>query len=285
MIIEFLADGFEEIEALTPIDVLRRAGLDVKTVSIKAGDSAVNGAHGITVNADLTAKKAAKLAEEEKINMIIFPGGMPGAKNLDESELVERFLDRAVSEGAYVAAICAAPMIPGKRGLLRGRRATCFPGFEKYLDGADYTGGRVEVDGKFVTACGMGAALEFALTLTALTCSEEVQKQIEQETLKCGGGKKGASVSAGGAVQSDEDGENEDPMLKAAIELAVDSGKISTSLIQRKLSLGYGRAAKLIDAMENLGYVSGSEGQKPRRVLITKQQYMEMVLKDDAPFD
>ncbi len=117
--------------------------------------------------------------------------------------------------------------------------------------------------------------------------SEEVLKQIDEEAAKCGAGKKGSggggmTASGGG---SEDDGEGEDPMLKAAVELAVDSGKISTSLIQRRLSLGYGRAAKLIDVMENLGYVSAPDGQKPRKVLITRQQYMEMVLKDEAPFD
>ncbi len=110
--------------------------------------------------------------------------------------------------------------------------------------------------------------------------SEEVANQIEREAQKCGMGKKGASASS-----FDEDDHEEDPMLKSAIELAVDSGKISTSLIQRRLSLGYGRAAKLIDRMEQLGYVSAPDGQKPREVLITKQDYMEMRLKDEAPFD
>jgi S-DNA-T family DNA segregation ATPase FtsK/SpoIIIE len=85
----------------------------------------------------------------------------------------------------------------------------------------------------------------------------------------------------GGAVADDGDGAGEDdPMLRPAIELAVESGKISTSLIQRRLSLGYGRAAKLIDRMEQLGYVGAPEGQKPREVLITKEQFMEMVLRD-----
>ncbi len=117
--------------------------------------------------------------------------------------------------------------------------------------------------------------------------SEEVLKQIEEEAAKCGAGKKGAAGFGGAAASgsAEDDGEGDDPMLKAAVELAVDTGKISTSLIQRKLSLGYGRAAKLIDVMENLGYVSAPDGQKPRKVLITKQQYMEMVLKDEAPFD
>jgi len=115
--------------------------------------------------------------------------------------------------------------------------------------------------------------------------SEEVLRQIDEEAAKCGAGKKGSAGFGGAAASGEDDGEGEDPMLKAAVELAVDTGKISTSLIQRKLSLGYGRAAKLIDVMENLGYVSAPDGQKPRKVLITKQQYMEMVLKDEAPFD
>ncbi len=110
--------------------------------------------------------------------------------------------------------------------------------------------------------------------------SEKIVNEIEREAQKCGavGGKKGQAAS-------DDDDGDEDPMLKSAIELAIDSGKISTSLIQRRLSLGYGRAAKLIDRMEQLGYVSAPDGQKPREVLITKAEYMEMRLKDEAPFD
>ena len=111
--------------------------------------------------------------------------------------------------------------------------------------------------------------------------SDEVQRQIDEEAAKSGAGKKGSS----GAVSEADEEDETDPMLKPAIELAVESGKISTSLIQRRLSLGYGRAAKLIDIMENLGYVSAPEGRNPRKVLITRQQYMEMVLKDDVPFD
>ncbi|MBE6541529.1 MAG: DNA translocase FtsK [Ruminococcaceae bacterium] len=110
--------------------------------------------------------------------------------------------------------------------------------------------------------------------------SEKIVNEIEREAQRCGvSGKKGASAAA------DDGGEDEDPMLKAAIELAVDSGKISTSLIQRRLSLGYGRAAKLIDRMEQLGYVSAPDGQKPREVLLSRQDFMEMRLKDEAPFD
>lgn len=175
MILEFLADGFEEIEALTPVDVLRRAGAEVKTVSINKTKTAV-GAHGIEVNADLTIKEAAKRCTD--VEMIILPGGMPGASNLDECPAVDEFIKKAESDGAYIAAICAAPMILGKRGLLRGKRATCYPGFEKYLDGADFTGGRVETDGKIVTSCGMGAALEFALELCRLMKGKDAAEKI-----------------------------------------------------------------------------------------------------------
>ncbi|MGN1345279.1 MAG: DJ-1 family glyoxalase III [Eubacteriales bacterium] len=178
MIIEFLADGFEEIEALAPLDILRRAGLDIRTVAISASGRTVPGAHGIPITADLTADEAVRLASSSPVEMLILPGGMPGAAHLDASETVQFFLDRAVAEGAYVASICAAPMIPGKRGLLAGRRATCFPGFEKYLEGANVTGGRVEVDGTWITACGMGAAVEFALTLTAILKGETAADAI-----------------------------------------------------------------------------------------------------------
>ncbi len=184
MILEFLADGFEEIEALTPIDVLRRAGLDVKTVAVgKENDKSVVGAHGISVVADITSGEAFGLLKNNNLEMIILPGGMPGAKNLDESSVVDLFVSRAAKDGAYIASICAAPMIPGKRGLLRGRRAVCYPGFEKYLDGALPFDGKVAVDGKYVTACGMGAALEFALELVRLMKGAEAAENIRASIL------------------------------------------------------------------------------------------------------
>ncbi len=161
-ILEFLADGFEEIEALTPVDMLRRAGADVTTVSIY-GRKNVMGAHGIEVTADITMDEAISLRCEPA--MIILPGGMPGAKNLDEDKNVDGFIKCAAEGGRYIAAICAAPMILGKRGLLRGKRATCYPGFEDLLLGADYTGGRVEADCNIITSRGMGTALEFSLEL------------------------------------------------------------------------------------------------------------------------
>lgn len=183
MVFEFLAEGFEEIEALTPVDILRRAGVEISTVAVGKG-KVVIGAHGIAVTADMTIEEALVEASKVKPEMIILPGGMPGAKNLDEDKAVDKFVMEAAVDGRVVAAICAAPMIPGKRGLLKGKRATCYPGFEEYLEGAVVTGGRVEVDGNMITACGMGAALEFALALCERLKGEEAASEIGAAVLK-----------------------------------------------------------------------------------------------------
>lgn len=164
MVYLFLADGFEEIEALTPVDVLRRAKVEVLTVGVTG--KTVVGSHGIKVEADIEVKDLPRKAEG--IEMVVLPGGMPGAKNLDESPEVEASIKLALEADAYVAAICAAPMILGKRGYLEGRDATCYPGFEEYLKGAKYYEASVVVDGNFVTSDGMGSALDFALQLAAL---------------------------------------------------------------------------------------------------------------------
>ena len=182
MVLEFLADGFEEIEALTPVDILRRAGIDVKTASITENRT-VTGSHGIAIEADITVSEA-ELIYDRGVKMVILPGGMPGSKNLDESETVDRIVRRCSEDGGVLAAICAAPMILGKRGLVRGKRAVCYPGFEKYLDGAVLGGGRVEEDGNVITACGMGAALEFALTLLKRLKGEEEALKIASSVLE-----------------------------------------------------------------------------------------------------
>ncbi|MCI8441120.1 MAG: DJ-1/PfpI family protein [Provencibacterium sp.] len=172
MVILFLADGFEEAEALVPLDLLRRAGADVKTVSI-ADEKTVTGSHGIPVVCDLAGRELIT----EGLEMIVLPGGMPGTKNLMRSPLVARYLETAAGRGLYIAAICAAPSVLGKLGLLRGKRATCFPGFEEELSGAVFTGAPVEWDGRFITAKGMGVALEFGLTLVeALKGSDEAAR-------------------------------------------------------------------------------------------------------------
>jgi len=140
----------------------------------------------------------------------------------------------------------------------------------------------MRVQGAYVSEADVEEVVAYIKNMnsSASTYSEEVANQIEREAQRCGGGKKRQQE-----MDIGDEGVSEDPMLKNAIELAIDSGKISTSLIQRRLSLGYGRAAKLIDRMEQLGYVSAPDGQKPREVLITKQDFMEMRLKDEAPFD
>ena len=130
MIYVLLADGFEEIEALTPVDMLRRAGCEVRTVGI--GKKTITGAHGIPVCADLVSDEATA----DGVRMVILPGGMPGTKHLAASAFVEETLARVSREGGYLAAICAAPTVLAKYGYLKGKRATCFPGFEKELSGA-----------------------------------------------------------------------------------------------------------------------------------------------------
>lgn len=164
MVYLFLADGFEEIEALTPVDLLRRAGADVITVGVTG--KTVTGSHGITVLPDCETEEALSMLHAGKVpEMIVLPGGMPGAATLDAAPVVDAFIDAAEASGAYIAAICAAPMILGKRGLLKGKRATCFPGFEEYLTGADVTGERTVTDGRYITGQAMGAATEFAQAL------------------------------------------------------------------------------------------------------------------------
>ncbi len=161
MIYMFLANGFEEIEALCPLDLLRRAGLDVCTVGV--GGSVITGSHGISVHADMTDATF----DGSDLEMVILPGGMPGSVNLDASPAVELALRTAVSKDAYLCAICAAPLVLGRRGLLQGKRATCYPGFEEELKGTVEIGRGVVTDGKVITAEGMGVALEFGLALVA----------------------------------------------------------------------------------------------------------------------
>lgn len=166
MIYVLLADGFEEIEALTPVDMLRRAGCDVRTVGI--GKKTITGAHGIPVCADLVSDEATA----DGVRMVILPGGMPGTKHLAASAFVEETLARVSREGGYLAAICAAPTVLAKYGYLKGKRATCFPGFEKELSGAVYTDLPVVTDGKIVTAKDMTEALSFSVALLSIADAE-----------------------------------------------------------------------------------------------------------------
>ena len=171
----FLAEGFEEIEALTPVDVLRRAGLSVQTVSVM-DEQVVAGAHGVPVLAD---KMFAEINPEDA-EMILLPGGLPGATNLDAHEgLSQLILDFAEADKP-LAAICAAPLVLGNRGLLQGKKATCYPGFETYLQGAEYTAALVEKDGNIITGKGPGAAMEFAFAIVEKYCGIEKVNELKQ---------------------------------------------------------------------------------------------------------
>lgn len=154
----FLADGFEEIEALATVDILRRAEVPVLTVGVN-GPTA-EGAHGIRVEADILLENV----EPDRMQGMILPGGIPGTPNLEASEGVMRLLDFAAENGLWIAAICAAPSILGKKGLLSGKKATCYPGFETALDGA-VLGEGVCVDGRIITGQAAGVAADFAFAI------------------------------------------------------------------------------------------------------------------------
>ncbi|MBQ8803504.1 MAG: DJ-1/PfpI family protein [Tyzzerella sp.] len=156
----FLADGFEEIEGLTVVDLLRRAGVEVTTVSIM-GVHTIHGAHKIDVQAD-------KLFDEvdyEEMDMVVLPGGMPGTLNLGAHEGVKQVLEQFYAQKKCIGAICAAPSVLGKYGMLEGRKATSYPGFEEELKGAEYTTDAVAVSDFVITSRGLGTAIEFSLAL------------------------------------------------------------------------------------------------------------------------
>lgn len=156
----FLADGFEDIEALATVDILRRGGTEVTTVSI-TDDRTVESTHGVRITADATLTQV----NPEEATLLILPGGMPGAANLNNHEGLKKALVEHNRRGKMIAAICAAPMVLGGLGLLEGRRATCYPGFEKYLEGATYTGELCTTDGNITTGEGPAATFPFAYAL------------------------------------------------------------------------------------------------------------------------
>lgn len=172
MVYVFLAKGFEELEALAPVDVLRRAGVAVKTVGV--GSKRVCGSHGISVNCDITVNDATF----DELEGIILPGGMPGTVNLEQDETVNSFIDFAAKKGKLIGAICAAPSILGHKGLLQGKNATCYIGFEKELAGAHLLDRPAVKDGNIITGWGAGGAMDFALLyLEALTDTDALAKK------------------------------------------------------------------------------------------------------------
>lgn len=177
MIYVFLADGFEEIEALTAVDVLRRFGANVLTAGV--GGSEITGAHGIAVHTDILLGET----EPDRAQMLVLPGGMPGAENLLQSAKLRDIITAVHGNGGYLAAICAAPMILGRMGLLENREAVCYPSYEKDLRGAKILSQNVAVSGRIITGSGPSAALEFALTLGRLLKGDAKFSQVAEDML------------------------------------------------------------------------------------------------------
>ncbi len=178
MILVFLANGFEEIEALATVDVLRRADLSVLTVGV--GGKTVVGAHGIAVEADCADTD--QLPSE--VQAVILPGGLPGTTNLEASAVVQQCVEQAAEQQALLGAICAAPSILGHKGLLCGKRATCYPGYEEDLIGACCTDESVVIDGNIITAKGAGVSVDFGLAIVSALVSPEKATELG-EKMQC----------------------------------------------------------------------------------------------------
>lgn len=162
-----LAQGFEEIEGLTVVDILRRAKIEVLMISI-TGKLEVTGSHNITVKADYLFEDI-----KEQADMLVLPGGLPGTNNLKEHKGLEEWIYSYKEENRYLAAVCAAPSVYGQMGILAGKKATCYPGYEDMLLGATSVMEPVVVDGQFITSRGMGTTIEFTLKMVEILQSKE----------------------------------------------------------------------------------------------------------------
>lgn len=169
----FLADGFEEIEGLTVVDLLRRAGISTVMVGIQ-GKLEVTGSHNIQVKADMLLEDL----DTEESQLLVLPGGMPGTTNLGSCRKLTDLLQRWNTQGKRLGAICAAPSVLGALGILQGKKAVCYPGFEEKLAGAEVLTERVVTDGNVTTSRGMGTAIPFGLELIGLLRGEETAEKI-----------------------------------------------------------------------------------------------------------
>lgn len=174
----FLAEGLEEIEGLTVVDLLRRAGIEVTTVSVSEKKE-VTGSHHITILADSLFSEA----DCSGMDGVVLPGGMPGTRHLMQHEGVNQMIREFAGQKKLVAAICAAPSVLGQAGLLQGKRATCYPGFEDQLTGADCCEDQVVKDGDIITSRGMGTAIPFALELIAYLLGQEKADEVKNSIL------------------------------------------------------------------------------------------------------
>ena len=171
----FLAEGFEETEALACLDVMRRAKLSVQTVGV-TGEFVIS-SHGVCVKSDVSADDI----DYDEIEGAVLPGGMPGTLNLEKDERVINCVKYCNENGKIVAAICAAPSILGHLGILSDKKATCFPGFEKELKGADCTAAHAETDGNVITGKGAGCAIEFGHAIVAKALSKQIADKVIEE--------------------------------------------------------------------------------------------------------
>lgn len=171
----FFAQGFEEIEALTVIDICRRGGVEAEMVSV-TGEEEVTSSHGVSVKMD----KLFENADFEEYDMLVLPGGMPGTKNLEAHAGLMAQVDRFYAENRYIAAICAAPSIFGHKGFLKGRRACSYPSFESHLEGAEITAGPVEIADHVITSRGMGTAIDFGLAILKIFCGSEKAEELSK---------------------------------------------------------------------------------------------------------
>ena len=172
MIYVLLAEGFEELEAMAPVDLLRRAGAEVQTVSV-TGEKIVTGARGIPAVADILLKEL----DFDAMEMLVLPGGYPGYVNFEKNEEVLALIRKTDAVKKTIAAICGAPSVPGKMGLLKGHKATCYPGMEDTL-GCEALTEKVVESGHFITSRGAGTAVDFALALVAKAISREKAEEI-----------------------------------------------------------------------------------------------------------
>lgn len=173
MVYLFLAEGFEEIEGLTVVDMLRRAEIEITTVSV-TGKREVTGSHNIKVEAD----GVFEAYNYENAELLVLPGGMPGTKNLAAHEGLVSLLKKFREEDKALAAICAAPSILGELELIKGKSVTCFPGFEDKLHGAIPTGLKAITDGNIITGKGMGTAIDFSLEIIQFIKDKETADTI-----------------------------------------------------------------------------------------------------------
>lgn len=175
MVYIFLADGFEIIEALAPLDMMTRAGIEVKTVGVTG--KIVTASCGVQVTSDITIDEF----NFYDVEALMLPGGMPGTTNLEASSAVQEAIDNAVNIDVPVCAICAAPSVLGHKGLLDGREATCFPGFEEALEGANISDKYVVTDGNYITARGAGVCIDFGLEIVKKLKGEEVAESVRKQ--------------------------------------------------------------------------------------------------------